>query len=202
MRAGRIHAEQFRMRITRAEGIHAIESVLSPAIPEVAIVENSIDDRRRIARRTAPDVDGSTVPIRDAEYWIGDCGFIFSGLGQNHIVEVKTEYSLRPDNIVVLRYNRRSLIVHVSQPVQREISDAELVIGAESRLESGGVGRGIAIAVNPPQTWISLVERATICTSIKVAACACRIAVAAKLHFPEKSFAQRDCRRFILDHAA
>ena len=50
--------------------------------------------------------------------------------------------------------------------------------------------------------WISLVDGAAVSAGIKVAGGASGIAVAAKLHFPEKCFAQRDCRRFILNHAA
>src|SRR4051794_30448898 len=107
------------MRITGTKRVHAVKDILCAAIPEVAIVENSVDHRWGIARRAAPDIDGSAVPIRNAEYWISNRGFIFRRLGQNHVIEVKTEYSLRADNIVVLRNNGRSLIVHVSQPVQR-----------------------------------------------------------------------------------
>ena len=58
-------------------------------------------------------------------------------LAQNHIIESEVEHTLRADNIVIVRNYGRALIVYVSQLMEREVAEAELVVGAEARLECG-----------------------------------------------------------------
>ena len=45
-----------RVRVAVAERVHAVEQVLGPQVPEVAMVEDRVDHRRRVARLDATDV--------------------------------------------------------------------------------------------------------------------------------------------------
>jgi hypothetical protein len=47
----------FRIRVT--EWVDTIELVVSTAIPEVTVVEDGVDDRRRVPSRNLTGVDGS-----------------------------------------------------------------------------------------------------------------------------------------------
>lgn len=51
-----VGAVEERVGIAIAERVHAVEQVLSPQAPEVAMVEDRVDHRRRVARLDAANV--------------------------------------------------------------------------------------------------------------------------------------------------
>src|SRR6185437_5997411 len=140
VQAGSVGLQQSCIRISGAEGVDAVESVLRTAVPEVAIIKDRVDHGRSIPRRRAPNVERSARSIGDGPDGIGNGCFVFWTEAQDHVIEIVPHYTLRSDDIIVVREHSGIRTSDVGQLVQREIADAELVVRAKSRMEKGGVG--------------------------------------------------------------
>src|SRR6476661_2259026 len=178
-----------RAGITGAKRIHAVEGALRTTVPEIAVVEDRIDDRRRVARRGPANVDGAAIAVRNAPDGISDASFIFRGLAKHHVVKVEPEHTLRTHNVVVV----------ASRGVKREVTQAQGMVGSEACVESCRVCCRIAVAVNATQARVSLVSSAAVRACVEMAGRTGCFAVAAKLHFPEESFAQSDSRVLVFN---
>src|SRR5207302_10515211 len=97
-----IDRDKLCVRITRAKRIHAVESALRTAVPEIAVVEHRIDYWRRVTRSRTTNVQRAAVAVRDAPDRIDNAGFIFRGLTKHHVIKIVAEHTLRTHDVVVV----------------------------------------------------------------------------------------------------
>ncbi len=89
--------------------------------------------------------------------------------------------------MLLLSERLETLVIYVSQLVQREITQTELVVRAKSRLEHGGIGRRVSVSIYAAQSWIGLVKGAAVRASVVMAGGACGVPVTAKLRLQKKA---------------
>ena len=156
--------------------VDAVEHVLRAAVPELTMVEDRVDDRRRVARLDPPGVQAC-----DAEaVGIQAVGQVMHALRGDCIIAICSGIQIAANT-----WNR--------EPAQRKVGWKQLGIRPAARR----IGEVSHRRVLQPGTH--LVFRARIRTCAEVTARARLDAVAAHLHVPEQRLAQSERRDRILD---
>ena len=169
--------------------VHTIELVVCTAIPEVSVVEDSIDHGWRVTSRYLTGVD--TGACKES-IWANNTGIFGAEAtdSESTICEankVSFEDTLRSDDVVSGADLWRCDIKGICELGQWEVCvELELEVVAVSGIEAGIWAR------------VELVDAAAIGAGIIVAGCTC-LPGRANLHVPEESLAQADGCCTVLD---
>ena len=179
-----LHLEHARGGVARPERADAIEDGVPAAVPQVAEVEDRVDDRRRVARRDPSDVRAPDVPdgVRHtAAHLLGAAG--------HDVHELRPEHPLGGHDVVAVEEHGREAARRVGEPVERKVArDERMVRGRDLERRRRVRGPGV-----------QLVLRAVVRTGVEMAARAGLDAVAAHLHVPEERLPEGDGRRVVAD---
>ena len=177
--------EDGRTRIEGTEDAHAVEDVVSAAVPQVGEVEDCVDDAGGVARLAAPDVDAA-----DVEDGVGGGRPEVGRAPWSEAREVGPEDALRGHDVVRVMEHGRGAVLGMFELVEGEIGRGELVVGPAAPGDGGVEDRPQRrIGVLEPRAQLVLAP--AVSAGVEVAGRA-RHAVAPDLHVPEEGLAELD----------
>ncbi len=189
-------AVEERVRVAVAERVHAVEHVLGPHVPEVAVVEDRVDHRGRVARLDAAHV--AATPAQP------DVEAVRIGTRIPALTEDRMVHTLRGHDVVRVGDDGRLAIPRVRELAQGKVLRPEGVVGAlpvevEVRVRRD---RPVRPEDHPEETGAHLVLAPGVGAGAEVAGGARLHAVAAHLHVPEQRLPEDPGRLLITDIVA
>jgi len=168
-----------------AGGEHAVEDVVSAAVPQVGDIEDRVEDGGGVARLAAPDVHTANV-----EDGVGGRRAEVGRAPRVGAREVGPEDALRGHDVVRVMEHGRGAILGVFELVEGEVGRGELVVGPPAPGGGGVEDRALGrIAVLQPRAQLVLAP--VVSAGVEVAGGAGH-AVAPDLHVPEERLAELD----------
>ncbi len=156
------------------EGGGTGEDFFGAAVPEVADVEDGVDDAGGVAVGDLAGLDA----IEGGAGGRGLVGTLFGGEGRDDVEEVAMEDAGGTGDLAGVAEDGGAVVVGVGEATEGEVAGGEGLIGGDGGERGGGGGE--------------LVLEAVVGTGVEVAGGAGGFAVAAGLHVPEEGLAKND----------